>query len=81
MPDRRDRLRGELTGRQQRDTPAASGTASSVDLLGADERSPGVRQTVQATLDLASGLGLATLLTDDRRRRNRIARQWAATRR
>lgn len=49
-----------------------------VDLLGVDEREPGVRETVQATLDLARGLGLANLLTDDRRRRTRIARQWAS---
>jgi AcrR family transcriptional regulator len=49
-----------------------------VDLLGVDEREPGVRETVQATLDLARGLGLANLLTDDSRRRAGIARQWAA---
>lgn len=49
-----------------------------VDLLGVDEREPGVRETVQATLDLARGLGLANLLTDDRRRRARIAGQWAS---
>jgi AcrR family transcriptional regulator len=48
-----------------------------VDLLGADEQVPGVRETVQATLDLARGLGLANLLTDDSRRRARIAAQWA----
>jgi AcrR family transcriptional regulator len=48
-----------------------------VSLLGVDEREPGVRETVQATLDLARGLGLANLLTDDSRRRNRIAAQWA----
>lgn len=48
-----------------------------VDLLGADESVSGVRETVQATLDLARGLGLANLLTDDSRRRNRIAAQWA----
>lgn len=48
-----------------------------VDLLGVDEREPGVRETVQATLDLARGLGLANLLTDDGPRRARIARQWA----
>jgi AcrR family transcriptional regulator len=48
-----------------------------VDLLGVDERTPGVRETVQATLDLARGLGLANLLTDDGLRRVRIARQWA----
>ena len=48
-----------------------------VELLGVDEREPGVRETVQATLDLARGLGLANLLTDDGARRDRIARQWA----
>lgn len=49
-----------------------------VDLLGVDEQVPGVRETVQATLDLARGLGLANLLTDDSTRRAGIARQWAA---
>lgn len=48
-----------------------------VELLGVDESEPGVRETVQATLDLARGLGLANLLTDDTRRRSRIATQWA----
>jgi AcrR family transcriptional regulator len=48
-----------------------------VDLLGADEGVPGVRESVQATLDLARGLGLAALLSDDSRRRRRIAAQWA----
>jgi AcrR family transcriptional regulator len=48
-----------------------------VELLGVDERTAGVRETVQATLDLARGLGLANLLTDDGARRARIARQWA----
>lgn len=48
-----------------------------VDLLGVDESLPGVRETVQATLDLARGLGLANLLTDDSRRRRQIAAQWA----
>lgn len=48
-----------------------------VEMLGADESEPGVRETVQATLDLARGLGLANLLTDDSRRRARIAAQWA----
>jgi AcrR family transcriptional regulator len=49
-----------------------------VDLLGVDEHRAGVRETVQATLDLARGLGLANLLTDDSARRAGIARQWAA---
>ena len=47
-------------------------------MLGADESRPGVREAVQATLDLARGLGLADTLTDDSRRRNRIVAQWAA---
>jgi AcrR family transcriptional regulator len=50
-----------------------------VEILGVDEQVPGVRETVQATLDLARGLGLANLLTDDSRRRARIAAQWART--
>ena len=49
-----------------------------VDLLGVDEGEPGVRETVQATLDLARGLGLANLLTDDGARRRGIAQHWAA---
>ncbi|HLY34846.1 MAG TPA: TetR/AcrR family transcriptional regulator [Jatrophihabitantaceae bacterium] len=48
-----------------------------VEMLGVDEQLPGVRETVQATLDLARGLGLANLLTDDSRRRARIASQWS----
>lgn len=50
-----------------------------VELLDVDESVPGVRESVQATLDLARGLGLANLLTDDSRRRARIAGQWAST--
>ena len=51
---------------------------AAIELLGADESVPGVREAVQATLDLARGLGLADTLTDDSRRRNRIIAQWAA---
>ena len=36
-----------------------------VELLGADESRPGVRELVQATLDLVRGLGLANTITDD----------------
>ena len=36
-----------------------------VELLGANESRPGVREAVQATLDLMRGLGVASLLTDD----------------
>ncbi|EID52465.1 TetR/AcrR family transcriptional regulator [Saccharomonospora xinjiangensis] len=50
-----------------------------LDLLDADESRPGVRETVQATLDLARGLGLADLLSDDSKRRERLVRQWAKT--
>ncbi|WP_416962563.1 TetR/AcrR family transcriptional regulator [Streptomyces sp. Agncl-13] len=49
-----------------------------VDLLAADESKPGVRETVQGLLDMARGLGLANLLTDDRGRRERVVAQWAA---
>jgi AcrR family transcriptional regulator len=48
-----------------------------VELLGVDEAHPGVRELVQATLDLARGLGLAHTLTDDTARRAQIAAQWA----
>ena len=48
-----------------------------VELLGADESRPGVRELVQATLDLVRGLGLANTITDDTRRRKRILDQWA----
>ncbi len=50
-----------------------------VELLGADESAPGVRELVQATLDLVRGLGLANTITDDRRRRERILDRWAET--
>ena len=49
-----------------------------VELLGADETRPGVRETVQGLLDMARGLGLANLLTDDTARRERVVAQWAA---
>ncbi len=45
--------------------------------LGADESRPGVRELVQATLDLVRGLGLATTISDDARRRRRILDHWA----
>ncbi|MFI9614476.1 TetR/AcrR family transcriptional regulator [Streptomyces sp. NPDC052023] len=49
-----------------------------VDLLAADESRPGVRESVQGLLDMARGLGLANLLTDDTARRDRVVTQWAA---
>lgn len=48
-----------------------------VELLGVDESAPGMRELVQATLDLVRGLGLATTITDDTRRRARILDEWA----
>ncbi|HET9143708.1 TetR/AcrR family transcriptional regulator [Actinophytocola sp.] len=48
-----------------------------LELLGVDESVPGVREVVQGTLDMARGLGLANLLTDDSKRRKRILQQWA----
>jgi hypothetical protein len=47
-----------------------------VDLLGADESKPGVREAVQATLDLLRGLGVANLLTDDSTRRRALLTAW-----
>lgn len=47
-----------------------------VELLDADESVPGVRETVQGLLDMARGLGLANLLTDDAARRERVVAQW-----
>jgi AcrR family transcriptional regulator len=50
-----------------------------VELLGVDETQPGVRELVQATLDLVRGLGLANTISDDAARRRRILDQWART--
>ena len=50
-----------------------------VELLGVDEKRPGVRELVQATLDLVRGLGLANTIGDDAARRKRILDQWART--
>jgi len=48
-----------------------------VELLHADESRAGVRELLQATLDLVRGLGLAATLSDDTRRRDRILDEWA----
>ena len=48
-----------------------------LEVLDVSERTPGVRETVQGVLDLARGLGLADLLTDDSPRRRGIVRQWS----
>jgi AcrR family transcriptional regulator len=51
---------------------------AAVRMLNADEQQPGVRETVQATLDFLRGLGLAAILSDDLPRRTRVLHQWAA---
>jgi AcrR family transcriptional regulator len=48
-----------------------------VDQLGADDSDPQTHRLVQATLDLARGLGLADVLSDDSRRRSEIVKAWA----
>ena len=48
-----------------------------VAALGADESRPGVRELVQATLDLVRGLGLAGTITDDTSRRRGVLRAWS----
>ncbi|MFD0021103.1 TetR/AcrR family transcriptional regulator [Streptomyces sp. NPDC058382] len=63
----------ELEGRVGRETHHIA-----VTLLDADESRPGVRETVQGLLDMARGLGLANVLTDDTARRRRVVTQWAA---
>jgi hypothetical protein len=50
--------------------------ALTVEALGADESRDGVREAIQATLDLARGFGLANLLTDDSKRRARVLGEW-----
>jgi AcrR family transcriptional regulator len=50
---------------------------AAIELLCVDESVPGVHEAVQATLDLARGLGLADTLADDSRRRARVVAQWA----
>jgi AcrR family transcriptional regulator len=48
-----------------------------LEVLEVSEKTPGVRETVQGVLDMARGLGLADLLTDDGKRRRGIVRQWS----
>lgn len=52
---------------------------ATVRALGVDDNDPLARHLVQVTLDLARGLGLADVLTDDSVRRRAIAKQWSAT--
>lgn len=48
-----------------------------VRLLRVDDSDPAVRGLIQATLDLARGLALADVLTDDSRRRAYVVRAWS----
>jgi AcrR family transcriptional regulator len=48
-----------------------------VRLLRVDDTDPTKRGLIQATLDLARGLALADVLTDDSRRRARVVRAWS----
>ncbi|WP_067470278.1 TetR/AcrR family transcriptional regulator [Nocardia amamiensis] len=50
-----------------------------VAALGVNDSDPVAHHLVQATLDMARGLGLADVLTDDSARRKQIVHQWAAT--
>ena len=56
---------------------AARRTGSPSSCSAPTSRVPGVRELVQATLDLVRGLGLANTITDDTRRRGRILDHWA----
>ncbi len=71
-----DRLRPRVAGLESRIGRESHRLA--VEFLGADESVPGVRESVQATLDMARGLGLATLLRDDSVRRAAVVAQWSA---
>lgn len=48
-----------------------------VGLLNADVSDERTRRLIQTTLDLARGLGLADILSDDSARRKKISRFWA----
>ncbi len=56
---------------------AQEGFRLAVALLGVDGDDPDTRAVVAATLDLARGLGLADVLTDDAQRRAWILDAWA----
>lgn len=49
-----------------------------IEALGVSDADETVHRLVQATLDLARGLGLADVLTDDSARRGEVVRAWAA---
>ena len=49
-----------------------------IEALGVTDEDETVHRLVQATLDLARGLGLADVLTDDSARRGEVVKAWAA---
>jgi AcrR family transcriptional regulator len=49
-----------------------------VRLLRVDDSDPSTRALIQATLDMARGLALADVLTDDSKRRARVVQAWSA---
>lgn len=51
--------------------------AMTVRLLDVDDADPHVRSLIQATLDMARGLALADVLTDDSQRRRHVVDAWA----
>lgn len=69
-------LRARVLPLEERFGRVAHRTA--VQQLGFDDSDPVAHRLVQATLDLARGLGLADVLTDDSRRRAEVVKQWAA---
>lgn len=68
-------LRAQIVPLEQKFARRVHGIA--VDLLGADDSDPDTRGLIQATLDLARGLGLADVLTDDSRRRAHVLQAWS----
>jgi AcrR family transcriptional regulator len=71
-----ERLRERVVGVEAQVGREAHRTV--LDMLGMDDKLPGVRGAVQATLDLGRGLGLANLLSDDSRRRRHVLDEWAS---
>jgi AcrR family transcriptional regulator len=67
-------LRSRVLPFEQRFSREVFGLA--LDLLGADGADEDARRTVQITLDLARGLGLADLLSDESARREKIIEFW-----
>lgn len=72
-----DDLHQEISLLEKRIGRAAHSAATAA--LGVDDSDPATHRLVQATLDLARGLALAGLLTDDTDRRHRIADEWASS--